>query len=79
MIVGREAARNALSEACGEPNFSDDTMSAANAHLIASAPDLYEALVDLHIQCEQHDIDKDMQRALENSAAALSKSRGETK
>lgn len=60
-----------------KPLVGDHEEIIANANLIAAAPELYDALCDLHIQCLQHDIDADMQRALENAAAAMTKARGE--
>jgi len=45
--------------------------SLANAHLIAAAPDLYEALYNLYIRCEAG------AKQLEAAEAALAKARGE--
>ncbi|WP_369913932.1 hypothetical protein AB8810_12960 [Xanthomonas sp. NCPPB 3005] len=51
----------------------------ATAHLIASAPDLYEALVDLigWVPGPVHFHNDEPQKAVERARAALAKARGE--
>lgn len=50
----------------------------ANAHLIAAAPDLYEALEYMMV-CHRDIHDKECERALSMTKAALAKARGKLK
>lgn len=66
--------------------FHDDTdgETAANAHLVAAAPDLLEALQSAHevllVSYPLHSIDMDRRGAiLEQARAAIAKATGETK
>lgn len=55
-----------------------DKEDIANAQLIASAPDLYEALDDLRSSCKALGLDRDLHQELYNARAALAKARGES-
>jgi len=49
----------------------------ANAHLIAAAPELYEALEDTHLACSKTVYGYDGSYAAKRNAAALARARGE--
>ena len=57
--------------------WSEDPEVDANAALIATAPELYEALVELSRVYELGDFDTEFKPALEQARAALKKARGE--
>lgn len=63
--------------ACGTVG-RPDSETEANAQLIASAPDLYEALDDLRSSCMALGLDRHLHQELYNSRAALAKARGES-
>lgn len=56
--------------------FGSNPTCVANAHLIAAAPELYEALEAVEL-ARNSDEPHDWQRATNLSAAALAKARGE--
>ena len=62
---------------CNVHDYSDGTIT-ANAHLIAAAPDLYEALEGLRKWQDPCGVDPDIDAALRAADAALSKARGES-
>ena len=75
--VGGDYPRNCIANAWRQQSAMEvDDEGQANAHLIAAAPDLYEALEMVNLWFEGSDMD--LAKVLKPVKAALSKARGET-
>ena len=65
-----------IAECIGEPPY-DEATSAANARLIAAAPELYDALANLVFQVREANLDYNWPKGIATAVAILARARGE--